>query len=146
MIDHHAMAVEIGEMCTEKAVHEDLRNLCEEMIKTQSEEIETMQGWVESWYDISYEPQLTPTEMHQMEHLASLSGSEFEITFMHELVLHHTIAIQNAERCVDRAHHGDLITLCEEIIKTQQAEIEQLQTWLCEWYNRCRGKHEEGHG
>jgi uncharacterized protein (DUF305 family) len=58
---------------------------------------------------------------------------------MHELVLHHTIAIQNAERCVDRAHDGDLITICEEIIKTQKAEIEQLRTWLCKWYDRCRG-------
>jgi uncharacterized protein (DUF305 family) len=65
MIDHHAMAVEIGELCIEKAVHEDLQDLCEEMIKTQSEEIETMQGWVESWYDVRYEPQLTSSEMHQ---------------------------------------------------------------------------------
>ena len=145
MIDHHAMAVEMGEMCIEKAVHDDLRDLCEEIIKTQSEEIETMQDWLETWYDVRYEPQLTPSEMHQMEHLASLNGSEFEITFMQEMVLHHTIAIQNAERCVDRAHHGELVTLCEEIIKTQQAEIEQLQTWLCEWYDRCQGK-EEGHG
>jgi len=101
---------------------------------------------VEDWYDVSYDPQLIPSEKHQMEWLASLSGSEFEITFTHELVLHHTIAIQNAERCVDHAPHGDFITLCEEIIKTQKAEIEQLWTWLCEWYDRCRGKYEEGYG
>jgi uncharacterized protein (DUF305 family) len=145
MIDHHAMAVEMGEMCIEKAVHEDLQNLCEEISKTQGVEIETMQDWLEDWYGVRYEPQLTPSEMHQMEHLTSLSGSKFEITLMRELVLHHTIAIQNAERCVDRAHHGDLRTLCEEIIKTQQAEIEQLQTWLCEWYDWCHRKHEEGH-
>ncbi len=44
MIDHHAMAVHMAEMCLEKAVHEELRTTCEEIIATQSQEIELMQS------------------------------------------------------------------------------------------------------
>jgi uncharacterized protein (DUF305 family) len=143
MIDHHTMAVEMGEMCVEKATHEDLRDLCEEIIETQSEESETMQGWLEGWYSVSYEPQMSPGEIRQMERLASLSGSEFEIKFMQDMAQHHKIAIQNAERCVNRTYHDDLMNLCEGIIGTQESEIEEMRTWLCEWYDRCRGKKVE---
>jgi hypothetical protein len=46
MIDHHHMAVMTGEMCVEKALHEELRALCQEIVAAQSQEIATMQFWL----------------------------------------------------------------------------------------------------
>jgi uncharacterized protein (DUF305 family) len=40
MIDHHAMAVMMAEMCTMMAVHEELIAMCEDIMVTQSAEIE----------------------------------------------------------------------------------------------------------
>jgi uncharacterized protein (DUF305 family) len=138
MIDHHAMAVETAELCMARAIHEDLRSMCEQIAATQSQEIEMMQSWLQDWYGITYEPQMTKQEMREMEHLASLYGAEFEIAFMEMMIRHHMGAIREASKCVDRVEHEELRTLCENIITTQAAEIEQMRTWLCEWYGECR--------
>lgn len=137
MIDHHMMAVMMAELCISQAMHEELRSMCEEIMATQSQEIELMQGWLADWYGISYEPRMTPGDTRRMERLAELSGSEFEITFMEMMIRHHEGAIREAERCLGRAYHEELVQLCENIIAVQQAEIEQMQEWLCEWYGIC---------
>lgn len=41
---------------------------------------------------------------------------------------------------MDRAYHAELRALCENIIVAQSAEIEQMQTWLCQWYGECGRK------
>jgi uncharacterized protein (DUF305 family) len=138
MIDHHAMAVMMAEMCVEKAVHEELRRLCEDIIAAQSAEIQQMQGWLQEWYGISYAPEMTPGAMKQMEKLAALSGAEFEIAFMEMMIKHHAKAVKEGERCVERVYHEELRELCENIIATQTAEIELMESWLCEWYGNCK--------
>lgn len=138
MIDHHAMAVETAELCMTRAIHEELRSMCEQIAATQSQEIEMMQSWLQDWYGITYEPQMTKQEMREMEQLASLYGAEFEIAFMEMMIRHHMGAIREASKCVDRVEHEELRTLCENIITTQAAEIEQMRTWLCQWYQQCK--------
>lgn len=138
MIDHHTMAIMEAEVCLEKAVHEELRSLCAEIIATQSQEREMMQTWLQDWYGISYEPQMTPGEMRQVQKLAELDGAEFEIEFMQTMIKHHLQAIREGEKCLDRAYHPELLNLCQNIIVTQTQEIEMMQAWLCEWYNICK--------
>ena len=137
MIDHHMMAIMTAELCLDKAVHRELRALCRDIIAAQSAEIERMQGWLQEWYGISYEPQMSRGMQKEVDRLAALSGAEFEIAFMEMMVKHHAKAIREAERCVDRAYHPELEELCEGIVATQSAEIAQMQEWLCEWYGRC---------
>ena len=137
MIDHHMMAVMMAELCVKKAVHRELRSLCQDIIAAQSAEIGQMQGWLQDWYGISYEPRMTRGMQKEIDRLAALSGAEFEIAFMEMMIEHHSKAIREAERCVERAYHPELKQLCEGIIATQSAEIEQMQEWLCEWYGRC---------
>jgi uncharacterized protein (DUF305 family) len=137
MIDHHAMAVEMAEMCVDKAVHEPLAEMCESIVTSQSAQIDLMQGWLSNWYGLTHEPEMTPGMMAQMERLASMSGERFEISFMKMMIRHHWQAMIEAEGCLDRAWHQDLLGLCGEIISAQSAEIRQLQDWLCEWYDFC---------
>jgi uncharacterized protein (DUF305 family) len=76
--------------------------------------------------------------MRQMEKLAALDGEDFEVAFMRMMIRHHRQAVVESTRCVDRAYHPELVELCEGIIATQSAEIELMQTWLCDWYGICR--------
>lgn len=139
MIDHHAMAVMMAEMCVEKAIHEDLRSMCEEIIATQSQEIALMQGWLQNWYGVSHEPEMKMDGMHR---LMKLDGEEFEIAFMEMMIRHHLGAIREGEKCLDNAFHQELLNLCANIIVTQSAEIEQMETWLCQWYAVCKERKE----
>jgi len=138
MIDHHHMAVMMAEMCLGKAIHPELRSLCESIRTAQMAEIEEMQAWLQDWYGITYEPVMKPGDEQMMERLASLSGAEFEIAFMEMMIKHHEKAIKEGRHCLDKASHIELRELCESIITTQSAEIEQMQTWLCQWYGECR--------
>ena len=138
MIDHHAMAVQMANICLQKAIHPELRSLCQNIIAAQQQEIAEMQTWLSSWYGITYSPQMKPGDMRMMERLASLSGAEFEIEFMQMMIKHHLKAIKEASKCVERVYHEELRELCENIITTQAAEIEQMRNWLCQWYGICR--------
>lgn len=144
MIDHHAMAVHMSEMCVERAVHDELRTLCGQIIAAQSSEIELMQSWLQGWYGVSHEPSMPPGPMQQMERMGEMDPAEFEVEFMETMIRHHRQAVREAGGCVDRAVHGELAGLCENIIETQAAEIETMGTWLCEWYDRCHSRRDAG--
>lgn len=138
MIDHHAMAVMMGMICEERAIHEELRELCHEIVTAQSAEIEIMQGWLQDWFGVTHEPQMKPGDKKQMANLAGRSGAEFEIEFMTMMIRHHEKAIREGVHCLDRAYHSELADLCESIIATQAEEIALMEQWLCEWYEVCQ--------
>ncbi|SFI83540.1 DUF305 domain-containing protein [Nitrosomonas sp. Nm34] len=94
-----------------------------------------MQGWLNDWYDIQHEPEMSRSGSKQMEKLDSLNGAEFEIKFMKNMIKHHRQAVIEGAQCIERAYHDELETLCENIILTQATEIKQMRTWLCEWHN-----------
>lgn len=134
MIDHHSMAVSMAQMCLQKAIHPELRTTCQNIITTQSAEIQMMQSWLLGWYGISY----SPDPMNKgMKKLDRLTGSEFETQFMEMMSEHHATAIQESTDCLLNAFHKELRDLCENIIKTQSTEINMFRTWLCQWYGQC---------
>lgn len=138
MIDHHAMAVHMARACSSKAEHPELRQLCEQIMTAQHHEIATMQSWLKSWYGITHEPDMDRAHMRQMEQLEALSGREFEIAFLTMMVEHHRQAVRESDQCLRRATHAELKELCQNIHTTQQAEIQQMKGWLCQWYAKCR--------
>lgn len=137
MIDHHMMAVEMAEICLSNAVHPELLAMCQDIIAAQTQEIQTMQSWLQDWYGVSYQPQMSPGMQAQMDRLAQLYGSEFEIEFMKMMIRHHWKAVVRASGCLDKAYHSELIEMCGDIVEAQVAEITQMRTWLCQWYGVC---------
>ena len=139
MIDHHAMAIMMAEMCLEKdLIHEELRTLCANIVSTQTAEMQEMQSRLRDWYGITYEPEMNPGMMNQMEKLGELNGAEFEIEFMQMMIKHHRKAVQEGEKCLKKAYHPELLQLCGDIVENQTAEIQLMQTWLCQWYDICK--------
>jgi uncharacterized protein (DUF305 family) len=142
MIEHHMMAVHMSEVCLAKAVHPELRQLCEQIIAVQQQEIATMEQWLAAWYGVSnHEHRMNPGHHHRMEKLAALSGASFEIEFMKEMIRHHRMAVVKASQCAERAYHDALQDLCEGMASSQLAEIRQMEDWLCAWYGLCRPRH-----
>lgn len=137
MINHHHMAVMMGETCLTKAVHEPLLTMCASIQNTQQLEINMLQGWLAKWYGIRHEPQMRRSEMRDLEAMAELPAEEYEMAFMKSMIPHHLQAIESSSSCLIRASHGELIGTCADIIAAQAKEIETLRTWLCEWYEIC---------
>jgi uncharacterized protein (DUF305 family) len=134
MIDHHAMGISMAQMCLQKAIHPELRATCQNIIASQSAEIQIMQSWLLGWYGISYSPDPSNKGMKKLE---KLTGQEFEIEFMEMMSEHHAEAIRESTDCLLIAYHKELRDLCENIIKAQSTEINLFRTWLCQWYGEC---------
>lgn len=47
---------------------------------------------------------------------------------------HHQMAVMMAELCIAQAAHAELRSLCENVRTAQMSEIEEMQTWLRQWY------------
>lgn len=58
-----------------------------------------------------------------------------EMRFMQGMIDHHQMALDMAADCLERAATESLVTLCQNIIDAQSAEIELMQGWLLAWYN-----------
>ncbi|HEV2106889.1 MAG TPA: DUF305 domain-containing protein [Thermomicrobiales bacterium] len=52
MIPHHQLAVEMGEDALQRAEHQALKGLAEEIIQGQSAEIEEMERYLQDWYGV----------------------------------------------------------------------------------------------
>ena len=138
MIDHHMMAVMMGQTCLTRAYHPELLQLCESIVTSQMQEIQTMQSWLRDWYGISYTPEMNPGMQQQMAKMAELPPAEYEVAFMTMMIRHHWQAVVKSSQCTEKAYHPELITLCENIMAAQSEEIIKMRTWLCEWYGVCR--------
>lgn len=49
MIEHHEDAVEIAKLSADNARHPEIKQLSEDIIKTQSAEIEQLMEWRQEW-------------------------------------------------------------------------------------------------
>ena len=136
----------MGQMCEQKATHQDLKDLCHEMVKMQTAEIGQMKQWLKDWYGIDYQPEVRPDAMKEMEELSKLSGAAFEVMFMKMLIKHHAEAMMMSAECLHMSYHKELDQLCVEIIENQVAEVKELKQWLCEWYQICDGQNRMDEG
>lgn len=134
MIDHHFGAVKMSELCDGRTIHPELQEMCENIITNQTTEIQTMQGWLQSWYGMTYEPRLGQRGRKQVERLSRLDGEEFEKAYMSVMIEHHSVAAKMAINCLNEAYHAEMLNMCAKMLAMQGDEIVQLRLWLQQWY------------
>lgn len=76
----------------------------------------------------------SPTAYDFGETLARLEGERLEITFLAEIIPHHRAAIEMARLELERGTSADIRTHAENIIASQQHQVDQFTRWLEEWY------------
>lgn len=75
-----------------------------------------------------------PTAYEFGETLARLEGRTLEVTFMADIIPHHRAAIEMARLELARGNDPDIRTHAENIIASQQHQIDQFTRWLKQWY------------
>ena len=67
--------------------------------------------------------------------LAALKNApNFDREFIEQMIPHHEMAIMMASMVLDRAEHPEIRNLAKSIIRSQSAEIEQMQQWYQTWF------------
>ena len=119
-------------------------DLADRIEAAQGPEIETMTGWLEE----GGEP-LSEEDMGGMDHgsggmdmegmseedmtaLDSSSGAEFDRMFLEMMIPHHQGAVDMAETEIADGSNPDAVDMAREIVESQTAEIEEMQTLLTE--------------
>jgi uncharacterized protein (DUF305 family) len=76
-------------------------------------------------------------QMREMnEHMAQMlkePDPSFDVHFIDLMIPHHEGAIAMAKEALAQAKHPELKKLAENIISSQQKEIEQLKQWRKAW-------------
>lgn len=158
MIPHHRQAVEMSRLAADRADGADVRELAEEIERAQAPEIEQLSGWLTEWgEDVPADGAdghgtddghgMDDADGHgmadghagsmpgmlddaAMAELAEASGAEFDRRFLELMIEHHEGAVAMSRSQLKEGAHDPARELAEEIIATQQAEIDRMERLL----------------
>ena len=133
MIEHHTGAITMAEQALKEGERPEIKELAQNIITSQQQEIEQMTAWRTEWY-----PDLEPTggmgmSMGDME-LSADTSQPFDQRFIAAMIGHHYGAISMAKEALTKAEHPEIKQLAEAIIQAQESEVAQMQQWNTEWF------------
>ena len=66
--------------------------------------------------------------------MSMMMDMEFDLAFIDMMIVHHEGAVTMAKIALERGEHQEVRSLAEDIISSQDAEIELLRSWRTDWY------------
>lgn len=153
MVPHHQAAVEMAKLAQDRAEHAELSTLADAIVSAQEREIGQMKAWRLAWFGSDATPPMNAmpvmpgVEMPGMGH--GMDGQTMDMTtdieelrtadpfdqaFIEAMILHHESAISAAQVILPQTDLAEIRRLAEDITESQQAEIDQMDGWLAEWY------------
>src|SRR3989344_1840835 len=149
MIPHHEDAITMASLALEKAMHEEIKQLAQDIKRTQSEEIGQMQAWYKSWYGKEV-PDIFSGTSHGMGsgiiHMGMMgdqtdmeqlkTASDFDKAFIEEMIPHHQMAVMMAQMLEKTTNRSEMKQLAKNIIDAQTREINYMRNWYRQWYGK----------
>jgi len=146
MIPHHDDAILMAEVALAKAEHQEIRQLAQNIKRTQSEENEKMREWYRLWYgtdvpdnhqfmDMGGGMMMQGGTMGDATDISRLeSAKPFDKEFIEQMIPHHQMAIMMATMLLPERE--EVKTLATAIIDAQSKEIDQMRSWYSSWYGQ----------
>ena len=153
MVPHHQSAIEMAKIAQERATHDELRSLADDIVSAQKSEITQLREWRQAWFGSSDTPGMDAMplmpgmEMPGMDGMAmdgtmdmtvdikALRTAEpFDRAFIEAMTAHHETAIAAAKIIAASTARPELQGIAADIIEAQQREMDQMQGWLKSWY------------
>jgi uncharacterized protein (DUF305 family) len=147
MIPHHADAIAMGHLALEKAQHQEIKDLAQNIIGSQSTEIDQMKSWYQGWFNTTVPDVFKNTDhgtgsgmihggmMNNETDISTLrSADPFDKAFIEEMIPHHQMAVMMAQMLEQSTTRPEMKKLAQDIISAQNKEIEQMRNWYSQWY------------
>ena len=137
MIPHHAMATLSAQHMISDSRRPELRDLAENIVDSQTEQIEQMRTWREEWYgdpgpEYPYQEDGRWGDGMGWDDNGMMDGDAADAMFLRMMIPHHQQAIQMSRVALQRAEHPETRQLAEQIIAEQSAEIKAMRGYLQE--------------
>jgi uncharacterized protein (DUF305 family) len=139
MIAHHQGAVDMAKMVDGRTERAELKAFANKIIADQNREIAQMKEWREKWYAgkpaaMNMEmPGMADSMKMDMSRLTAAKDKQFDVMFNEMMIPHHAGAITISKEALEKGEHAELKTLATNIIKEQEAEIKQMESWKSAW-------------
>jgi uncharacterized protein (DUF305 family) len=141
MVPHHESAIEMAEMALDQAEHPEIRQLAQDIIASQSDEIETLESLHQRLFGGPVAGGdhgtlgLAAEEMGMEMDAAALEDADpFDREFIDMMVPHHQGAIRMAYVELAEGSDEETMALAQAIIDAQAAEIVEMNDWRTQWY------------
>jgi uncharacterized protein (DUF305 family) len=146
MIVHHAQAVQMAEIVRDRTESDDMRLLASDISLTQQAQVGIMEGWLGVWGlpITGSEPAMAwmghPTDglmpgmatPDEIGRLSKLPPDRADVLFLRLMIAHHEAAITMARAVLKRTEEPEVRRLAGAIIKSQKAEIENMEAMVDE--------------
>ena len=150
MTPHHQGAVLMALEAQQKSQRPQIKKLANDIIKAQNQEINQLQQWRKAWYA---KASSTPMAYNaQMGHMMAMSeeqmkgmmmnsdlgaaNAEFDLRFINAMIPHHEGAVTMAQDALNKSKRPEIKQLSQNIVTSQQAEIDQMKQWRQSWYKK----------
>lgn len=138
MVPHHMMAVEQAEVAQQNAEHPEIKQLADDIISSQQQEIDEMKSIKEEEFGTSETPtMMNPEEMDNMGMTMpnELENQQpFDKAFIDSMMPHHSSAVEMASVALKRSDNSDIKRIARGIVDAQAQEIGQMIEWRQQWY------------
>jgi uncharacterized protein (DUF305 family) len=143
MIPHHDDAIAMAELALERSERPEIRQLAEDIRRSQTAENAQMRDWYREWYggapDIGGEMGMgmgmgmmsETTDMRALD-----SAPDFDKEFLEQMIPHHEMAVMMTSMVGGGGGRQELRELADSMRRAQSREIELMEGWYNEWYGR----------
>ena len=147
MIPHHDDAIAMAELALTRAEHPELKQLAEDVVRTQTAENAQMRAWYGEWFDADIPANaggsgmmgggmmgggmMDGTDLDALE-----AAPDFDKAFIEQMIPHHEMGIMMSRMAGNATGRDEIRELTDAIIRGQSDEIEKMRTWYQEWYGR----------
>ncbi|MBR8832493.1 MAG: DUF305 domain-containing protein [Stigonema ocellatum SAG 48.90 = DSM 106950] len=150
MTPHHQGGVSMAKVAQEKSQRPQIKNLANDIIKAQNQEIAELKQWRQTWYPkagdkpVAYDAQMghmmemSSDQMKGMMMSMDLGAAdnEFDLRFINAMIPHHEGAVTMAQDALSKSKRPEIKKLAQDIITSQQKEIKQMKQWRQVWYKK----------
>jgi Uncharacterized protein conserved in bacteria len=149
MIPHHEDAITMAKLALEKAQHAEIKQLAQNIIESQSAEIEQMKAWYKDWYGQEVPSGARAMMQHGMMGMSGMhmgmmgddtditllsEAADFDRGFIEQMIPHHQMAVMMASILQRGTQRPEMQQLAQNIIAAQTSEIDEMRQWYDSWY------------
>jgi uncharacterized protein (DUF305 family) len=140
MIPHHQGALMSSEHMISDSERPELRQLYEDIQKSQSEQIDQMQEWRREWFPDAEQASemmgdgqtgsMMGNGMMDGSMQRMMGGDALDTMFLKMMIPHHQTAVDMSDEALSKAEHPELRDLAQKIRDEQSSEIDLMQGYL----------------
>jgi uncharacterized protein (DUF305 family) len=135
MLEHHRGAVEMSKVEVDKGNNAELKAFAQKVMDDQNKEIGFMQDFISkapktnSSNSPDFQKALNGSMMAMMDDNTTIYN-DIDKDFAAQMIPHHQSAVDMAQAYLQYGKEAGLTTLCQNIISSQEKEINWLKEWL----------------